>query len=86
MSKEKFAELMKDEKSGGEVTPPGLVNSKLFADIGKELKHQLASGSHELAAALFRGDAFVMYGKAGQEVEGRDVVQPEVEREMGREM
>ena len=75
---------MKDERSGGEVMPPGLLNSKFFTDIGKELKHQLSAGSHEMAAALFRGDAFVMYGKEGQNVEGQS--QPEVERDMGREM
>ena len=90
MSKEAFRDLMKDERSGGEVTPPGLLNSKFFTDIGKEAKHQLEAGSHELAAVLFRGDAFVMYGKAGHEdaqhgLPEQATQQPEIERD-GREM
>lgn len=45
---------------------PGLSLSKMLNEIGGELKQQLAAGSHEMAAALFRGDAFVMYPRTNQ--------------------
>ncbi len=50
---------------------PGLSLSKIFGDIGSELKHLGEQGSHEMAAALFRGDAFVMYPHHGKEAEGQ---------------
>ena len=56
---------------------PGLSPSKILGDIGRELKHLGAQGAHELAAALFRGDAFVLYGK---EAEGQS---PSVEAARG---
>ena len=39
----------------------GLSWDKIKSDLGKELTHQVAAGAHELAAALFNGQAFVMY-------------------------
>ena len=49
-----------------EAFAPGLTLSKILSDIGTELKEQAQHGSHELAAALFRGDAFVMYPRTNQ--------------------
>jgi hypothetical protein len=63
MSKE-FSDLLRDESSGGSVMPPGLSLSKILSDVGSELSHQVEAGAHELAAALFNGNAFVMYGRA----------------------
>lgn len=68
---------------------------KVMADIGKELDHQVAAGSHELASAIFRGDPFVMYPKAefqkDQEqpahgLPAEAVKQPEVQQDRGMEM
>lgn len=70
---------------------PGLTLSNILQDVGAELKQQMAHGSHEMAAALFRGDAFVLYpreGKESENVQGHglpDEVQKEQERG-GREM
>src|SRR5271165_1648623 len=71
-----FIEQIKDvEKSMGPIEAmkervqaiaPGLSLSKILGDIGAELKDQAAHGAHELAAALFRGDAFVMYPRTNQ--------------------
>jgi hypothetical protein len=52
---------------------PGLSLDKIVSDIGAELRHLGAQGSHEVASALFRGDAFVMYPHAGKEAEGHGV-------------
>jgi len=46
---------------------PGLTWDKISSDLGKELKHQVAAGAHELAAALFNGSPFVMYQRDGRE-------------------
>jgi hypothetical protein len=63
---------------------------RFLSEIGAELKHHVEAGSHELAAALFRGDAFVMYPHQGQEQQearhGLPDNQPEQERPAGREM
>lgn len=46
---------------------PGLKN--LIPDVADELKHQVAHGVHEIAAALFRDNSgFIMYPRR----EGRD--------------
>ncbi|MBX9584045.1 MAG: hypothetical protein K2X87_27405 [Gemmataceae bacterium] len=70
--------LTRDEGSGGPA-PTDTGVRRFFAEIGGELKHQAEAGAHELAAALFRGDAFVMYGKGGSEPEPLpEVVPPQV--------
>ena len=46
---------------------PGLTMSKILSDVGEELKHQVSQGSHEIAAALFNGGAFVMYPRQGHD-------------------
>lgn len=53
-------------KEGVQAVAPGLSLSNIFSDIGAELKQQAAHGAHEMAAALFRGDAFVMYPRTNQ--------------------
>jgi hypothetical protein len=65
MSKEKFKELLTEEKSEGPApTDQGM--KRFFSEIGAEMKHQAEHGAHELAAALLRGeDGFVMYGRDG---------------------
>jgi hypothetical protein len=57
--------------------------SKILGDIGAELKNQAAHGSHEMAAALFRGDAFVMYPRTNQ-ADGPDQGLPDVQQEQSR--
>lgn len=63
--------------------------------IWDEMAHPVAHGAHELAAALFHGNAFVMYPRAGQgedpkkEEPQKEVQQREPQREQergGREM
>jgi hypothetical protein len=49
--------------------PEHLTLGGILKDIGSELRHQAAMGAHEAASLLFRGEAFVMYPKAGQEAE-----------------
>lgn len=69
---------------------PGLSLQKILSDVGSEVQHIGSQGSHELAAALFQGSAFVMYPRAGRE--GHAVEDPQQsiqqqEQEMGgREM
>ena len=46
---------------------PGLTWNKISSDLGKEANHQVAAGAHEMAAALFNGNAFVMYQRQGKE-------------------
>jgi hypothetical protein len=104
MSKEtqRLSEILKPpEQSMGAVTAkkegiqavlPGLSLSKVLSDVGTELKQQWAHGSHEMAAALFNGSAFVMYPR--QEGEREDpqhglpaieaVKQPEAQQEQSR--
>ncbi len=66
---EKMAELLKDDRSGGEQLPAGMSWDKFFSDVGAELKHQVSAGAHELAAALFTGQGFVMYPRQPEAVE-----------------
>ena len=37
------------------------------AQVGAELRQQAAHGAHELAAALFNGQGFVMYPRGGKD-------------------
>ena len=75
MSKELMRELLRDDSSGGEKSPPGMSWDKFFSDVGSEMKHLGSQGSHEIAAALFHGNAFVMYPRAGQEDQEQSQVQ-----------
>ncbi len=75
-------------REGVQAVAPGLSLSKILGDIGAELKQQAAHGAHELTAALFRGDAFVMYPRTNQ-AEGPDHgLTPEAQQheQQGREM
>jgi hypothetical protein len=79
---------LKDERAGGENLLAGLSWDKFFGDLKAEMKQQLAHGSHELAAGLFREHAgFVMYPRQegveqtpGHGVHGPEMNQPEQER------
>jgi hypothetical protein len=57
-------------------------------EMAAELKQMGAHGSHELAAALFNGSAFVMYPRAqreGQRVEDQQPdVAPEAQKQQER--
>ena len=59
--------LFGSRERGGSAMFPGLSLDKITSDLGQELKHQVAAGAHELAAALFNGHAFVMYQRNGKE-------------------
>jgi hypothetical protein len=77
-------------REGVQAVAPGLSLSNILSDIGSELKQQAAHGSHELAAALFNGSAFVMYPRHGRDDEPQhgltqDAQQQEQTRD-GREM
>jgi hypothetical protein len=52
--------------------------------MGSELKQMGAHGSHELAATLFNGSAFVMYPRGHHDDQQIENVreQPQIEREM----
>ncbi len=79
---------MEAVKEGIQAVAPGLSLGKILGDIGAELKQQAAHGSHELAAALFNGNPFVMYPRQS----GHDDPQHGLGQEMqeqdrgGREM
>jgi len=96
-TRELFEQLKAGEQSMGAVqaavegvqaVAPGLSLSKILGDIGSELKQQAAHGSHELAATLFSGNAYVMYPRQ----QGHDDPQhglPEMQQEQeqgGREL
>jgi hypothetical protein len=62
----------------------GMSLSKILSDIGKELKEQVAHGSHEMASMLFRGDSFVMYPRSEQkEQPDHGLPEPQQEQEHG---
>jgi hypothetical protein len=75
--------LLESIKEGVQAAAPGLSLSKILGDIGAELKNQAAHGSHEMAAALFRGDAFVMYPRTNQ-ADGPDHGLPDTQQEQSR--
>ena len=82
---------MEAVKEGIQAVAPGLSLREIFSDIKAELKDQLAHGAHELAAALFNGAPFVMYGRGGRDDAPQhaspEVQQQEQERDRGgREM
>ncbi|SRR5579885_1438113 len=54
---------------------PGLSLDKISSDLGKELTHQVGAGAHELAAALFNGNAFVLYQREGKDQPAQEQAQ-----------
>lgn len=52
---------------GIKAVAPGLSWENIKNDIGSELKHLGQQGAHELAAAIFNGNAFVMYPRQGHD-------------------
>jgi hypothetical protein len=81
MSKEKFKQLMTEEKSGGPALTDQAVK-RFFKEISAELKDQVAFGAHELASVLFTGAAYVQYAREGKEDEGHGL--PEQAKELDR--
>jgi hypothetical protein len=78
---------MEAAKEGIQAIAPGLSLRKIFGDIKDELKEQAKHGSHELAAALFNGAPFVMYGRGGRDDEpqpGLPEMQQETQKEQSR--
>ena len=75
---------MEAAKEGIQAVAPGLSLREIFSDIKAEMKDQLAHGSHELAAALFNGSPFVMYGRGGHD-DGPQHGLPETQQEMKQE-
>ncbi len=67
-------------KEGIQAVAPGLSLRAIFSDIKAEMTEQLAHGAHELAAALFNGSAFVMYGGNGHDNEKQNG-SPEVQQQ-----
>jgi hypothetical protein len=64
---------------------------KIIHEVGQELKHQASAGAHELAAAIFNNNAFVMYPRQAEAVEqeqghGLPVEPMQKEVDQGREM
>ncbi len=55
--------------------------------MGSELKQMAAHGSHELAATIFTGSAFVMYPRGSHDDPSVDHGPPQqTQNEQGREM
>lgn len=81
---------MEAVKEGIQAVAPGLSLREIFSDIKAEMKDQLAHGSHEMAAALFNGSPFVMYGRGGRDDNEPQPGSPEVQQQErdrgGREM
>jgi hypothetical protein len=76
-------------KEGIQAVAPGLSLDKILGDVGAELKQQAAHGSHELAAALFNGNPFVMYPRQQGHDDPQHGLGPEMQQEQdrgGREM
>jgi hypothetical protein len=59
-------------KEAFQAVAPGLSWDKIVGDVGHEIKQQVASGAHELAAALFNGSGFVMYPRGTRDDNGKD--------------
>ena len=79
---------MEAAKEGIQAVAPGLSLSKIFGDVVAELKEQWKHGSHELASAMFTGNAYVQYARKDSKDEP-DHGLPEVQQEQsrgGREM
>lgn len=56
-------------------------------DVGSELQQMAAHGSHELAATIFNGSAFVMYPRGSRDDHSVDHETPQqAQIEQGREM
>ena len=76
-----FFEQLKNSKAGQEI-------GRAFGEMWSELKQMGSHGAHELAAALFNGNAFVMYprtknGKEDPQAGLPQEAQQEQERQRG---
>lgn len=95
MSREEFAEIVRGDvqpvspepsmgflqaaMEGIQAIAPGLTLDNIIQGIGSEMTDMVAHGAHELAAALNLGSAFVMYPRAGQDLEPQ-IDAPELDR------
>jgi hypothetical protein len=73
-------------KEGIQAVAPGLSLKKIFGDIRHELKEQVKHGAHELASALFTGQAYVQYARKdkAEDQEKSFTQQIQEEREQSR--
>ena len=78
---ERSTGAMEAIKEGIQAVAPGLSLSKILSEVGAELKQQAAHGAHEMAAALFNGNPFVMYPRQ----QGHDDPQHGLGQEMQQE-
>lgn len=75
---------MEAAKEGIQAVAPGLSLAKVFGDITAEIENQVEHGSHEVAAMLYTGSPFVMYGRGGHD-DGPQQGLPETQQETKQE-
>jgi hypothetical protein len=86
---EQLFEGLRNAKDAVHAIAPGLKD--LVPEVGAEAKRQVELGASELAAALFKGDPFVMYGpsqrlaKREQDQPAHDTQGQEHEQELSHE-
>jgi hypothetical protein len=89
-TREFFEQLKAGEKpSLLEKMQERLFPSTIGGELWKELKQQGLAGAHEMAAALFNGNAFVMYPRQPDHDDPQQAQTKEVQQEQqrgGREM
>lgn len=76
-------------REGIQAVTPGLSLSTIFSDVKAELKEQWKHGSHELASAMFTGNAYVQYARKDNSKDEPEHGLPEQQQEQsrgGREM
>jgi hypothetical protein len=60
-------QMHEDMKAAAKPALPGLDLKAALQSVRSELRQAGTHGAHELAAALFNGNAFVMYPRGGKE-------------------
>ena len=91
-AREFFAQLKESQqvgameavKEGIQAVAPGLSLSKILGDVIHEGKEQLKHGSHELASALFTGNAYVQYARKENSKDEPEHGLPEQQQEQSR--
>ena len=73
-------------REGIQAVAPGLSLSKIFSDVTAELKEQWKHGSHELASAMFTGNAYVQYARKESKDEPEHGLPEQEQSRGGREM
>jgi hypothetical protein len=74
LAEELFGRQQQPERAQGGLQAifPGLSWEKFVGDVVHESKEKLEQGTHEMAAALFNGSAFVMYPRGTRDDHGKD--------------